>query len=179
MFLEILVWQWVLRIQMATWGRLVIYLISEQATMPSRDLKPFYRAKHLRVLLPLLRASSIRHFLGDKVLHDLIPKERCLRVISWGCYKNVDELPSFIGNSTHLHFLKLLCTSVTRLPDCTCILHNLQTLMLLCCGSLKELPVNLRRPITLRYLSIGEDKFEKASFSNKKLNKSLEIEDLH
>ncbi|CAL9002858.1 unnamed protein product [Prunus brigantina] len=121
-----------------------------------------YEAKNLRTFLPLsLRCPFVAQFhMSDKILHDLIPTLQCLRVLNLSGY-NIRNLPNSISNLKHLKHLDLSYTLIGKLPDTTCTLYNLQTLLLSYCRGLVELPTNLERLINLRHLDIRGTKLEK------------------
>ncbi|XP_059646196.1 putative disease resistance protein At3g14460, partial [Cornus florida] len=99
------------------------------------------------------RSEGRSFFLGSKVLHDMLPSLRCLRVLSLSRYK-IHELPQSIENLIHLRYLDLSRTLLKRLPGTVTTLCNLQTLDLSFCGDLIELPVNIGKLVKLRYLDI-------------------------
>jgi hypothetical protein len=120
------------------------------------DFKKFEalnKVKQLRTFLPL-EFSMMDNNLTKKVPHDLLPKLRCLRVLSLSHYENVTYLPDSIGKIKHLRYLDLSFTAVKRLPDSICDLINLQTLNLSCCNNLVGLPRDMRKLINLRHLDI-------------------------
>jgi hypothetical protein len=110
-------------------------------------------AKRLRTFLPL-EFSIMDNNLTKKVQHDLLPKLRCLRVLSLSHYQNVTNLPDSIGKIKQLRYLDLSFTALKRLPDSMCKLINLQTLNLSCCNNLVGLPKDMRKLISLRHLDI-------------------------
>ncbi|RVW24186.1 putative disease resistance RPP13-like protein 1 [Vitis vinifera] len=62
---------------------------------------------------------------------------------------------SFFQNSLkHLRYLDLSRTRIQKLPESVCNLYNLQTMMLLGCDYLVELPSRMEKLINLRYLDI-------------------------
>ncbi|VVA36055.1 PREDICTED: putative disease resistance [Prunus dulcis] len=120
--------------------------------------EPLYEAKCLRTFLPtsLNPYSSYERFsVSKKVLQDLLPSLRCLRVLSLSRYQNVTVLPDSIANLIHLRYLDLSHTAIKRLPGVLCNLYNLQTLLLSNCSSLRELPADIRKLINLQKLTLG------------------------
>uniref|UniRef100_A0A2N9I6B0 Disease resistance RPP13-like protein 1 n=1 Tax=Fagus sylvatica TaxID=28930 RepID=A0A2N9I6B0_FAGSY len=116
-----------------------------------------YEAKQLRTFLSLkLSPRNETFYLTTKVLHDLLPTLRCLRVLSLSHYSNITELPDSIGKFKHLRYLNLSFTAVKRLPDSICKLCNLQTLKLSGCQYLAVLPKDMWKLINLRHLDITE-----------------------
>jgi len=112
----------------------------------------------LRTFLPLKLLSGHNFFLLSKKapLDHLLPKLRCLRVLSLSHYLNINELPESIGKIKHLRYLNLSSTGIRRLPDSICKLCNLQTLNLSRCKYLAALPRDMRKLINLRHLDINE-----------------------
>ncbi|XP_059440893.1 putative disease resistance RPP13-like protein 1 [Corylus avellana] len=112
-----------------------------------------YKVKRLRTFLPL--EFSIRdNNLTKKVPHDLLPKQRYLRVLSLSHYENVTNLPDSIDKIIQLRYLDLSFTAIRSLPNSLCKLINLQTLKLSCCYKLVGLPRDMRKLINLRHLDI-------------------------
>jgi Leucine-rich repeat (LRR) protein len=96
------------------------------------------------------------YYLTKKVVHDLLPTLRCLRVLSMLNYENITELPDSIGKFKYLRYLDLSFTNVKILPDSICKLCNLQTLILLNCRVLSSLPRDVWKLINLRHLDTIE-----------------------
>ncbi|VVA36050.1 PREDICTED: putative disease resistance, partial [Prunus dulcis] len=120
--------------------------------------EPLYEAKCLRTFLPTSLnpyGSYERFCVSKKVLQELLPSLRCLRVLSLSCYQNVTVLPDSIANLIHLRYLDLSRTAIERLPGVLCNLYNLQTLLLSNCSSLRELPADIRKLINLQKLTLG------------------------
>ncbi|KAI5342754.1 hypothetical protein L3X38_010630 [Prunus dulcis] len=120
--------------------------------------EPLYEAKCLRTFLPTSLNAYISFdsfYVSKKVLQDLLPSLRCLRVLSLSCYQNVTVLPDSIANLIHLRYLDLSCTAIERLPGVLCNLYNLRTLLLSNCSSLLELPADIRKLINLQKLTLA------------------------
>jgi Leucine-rich repeat (LRR) protein len=94
--------------------------------------------------------------LSGKVLHDLLPTLRCLRVLSLSKYRKFTELPDSIGKLKYLRYFDLSFTEVKRLPNSICQLCNLQTLILSMCDQLTALPREMYKLVNLRHLDISE-----------------------
>ena len=81
-------------------------------------------------------------------------KPEVIRVLSLSCC-DINDLPAPIGRMSNLCYLDLSYTTLQKLPDCICDLHNLQTLMLAECFSLTSLPKGMCKLINLRYLDVS------------------------
>lgn len=120
-----------------------------------RKFESLNEAKWLRTFLPLPSLQGDEFcYLTKKVPCDLLPKLRCLRVLSFNGYC-ITELPDSIGNLKHLRYINLSYTEITGLPPSLSTLFNLQTLLLGNCDNLTELPAEMAKLINLRYLDIG------------------------
>lgn len=119
-----------------------------------KKFETFYDFKCLRSFLPIGHWRRQCH-LSKKVVVDLIPTLRRLRVLSLSSYRNIAMLPDSIGNLVQLRYLDLSNTRIETLPDTTCNLSNLQTLNLSYCFHLIELPVHIGKLINLRHLNIS------------------------
>jgi hypothetical protein len=125
-----------------------------------KKFEALFEVKRLRTFLPL-EFSILDNNLSKKVPDVLLPKLRCLRVLSLSHYENLAKLPDSIGKIKQLRYLDISFTAVKRLPDSLCKLINLQTLNLSWCNSLVGLPRDMRKPINLRHLDItGTDIME-------------------
>ncbi|XP_008231749.1 PREDICTED: putative disease resistance RPP13-like protein 1 [Prunus mume] len=116
--------------------------------------KPLNRAKFMRTFLPI-SLNGFPSYVTKKVLQELLPSLRCLRVLSLSGYQNVTVLPDSIANLIHLRYLDLSYTPIEMLPGVLCNLYNLQTLLLSNCSSLLELPADIRKLINLQKLTLG------------------------
>ena len=135
----------------------------------SKKFDPLCETDSLRTFLPLsmpLEGIALtRHpkgsicYLADKVLHNLLPTLRCLRVLSLSHY-NITHLLDSFGNLKHLRYLNLSYTAIKKLPGSIGMLLNLQSSMLSNCVGLTELPPEIRKLVNLRHLDISERKLE-------------------
>ncbi|XP_058788352.1 putative disease resistance RPP13-like protein 1 [Vicia villosa] len=119
----------------------------------------FYNFKCLRSFLPIYFLPNYlwraQNYLSLKVVDDLIPTLKRLRMLSLSTYRNITKLPDSIGNLVQLRYLDLSFTRIKSLPDTTCNLYNLQTLLLFGCCDLTELPPKMGNLINLRHLDIS------------------------
>ncbi|RHN66334.1 putative P-loop containing nucleoside triphosphate hydrolase, leucine-rich repeat domain, L [Medicago truncatula] len=114
-----------------------------------------YNFKCLRSFLSTSSHSFNENYLSFKVVDDLLPSQKRLRVLSLSRYTNITKLPDSIGNLVQLRYLDISFTNIKSLPDTTCSLYNLQTLILSRCDSLTELPVHIGNLVSLRHLDIS------------------------
>jgi Leucine-rich repeat (LRR) protein len=78
-----------------------------------------------------------------------------LRHLDLSGNQNLDSVPSSIGELKHLRHLDLSWNhKMKKLPDSITSLHNLQTLRLIYCKSLEELPRDIKKLVNLRHLEI-------------------------
>nr|CAN60967.1 hypothetical protein VITISV_017509 [Vitis vinifera] len=115
--------------------------------------EPVGEAKHLRTILEV-KTSWPPYLLSTRVLHNILPKFKSLRVLSLRAYC-IRDVPDSIHNLKQLRYLDLSTTWIKRLPESICCLCNLQTMMLSNCDSLLELPSKMGKLINLRYLDIS------------------------
>ena len=115
----------------------------------------FVKAKSMRTFLDVKPSCwSPSYLLSKRVLQDILPNMRRLRVLSLREYR-IRDLPISIGNLKHLCYLDLSCTSIKILPESVCCLYNLQTMILRGCRSLTELPSRMGKLINLRCLDLS------------------------
>uniref|UniRef100_F6I6M1 Disease resistance RPP13-like protein 1 n=1 Tax=Vitis vinifera TaxID=29760 RepID=F6I6M1_VITVI len=119
-----------------------------------KNFEAMTKAKSLRTFLGVKPMEDYpRYTLSKRVLQDILPKMWCLRVLSL-CAYDITDLPISIGNLKHLRHLDLSFTRIKKLPESVCCLYNLQTMMLIKCSRLNELPSKMGKLINLRYLDI-------------------------
>ncbi|KAK2640072.1 hypothetical protein Ddye_027867 [Dipteronia dyeriana] len=114
----------------------------------ARDLKG-----RVRTFLPMCERWVYDPYITNWVPSDLLPKLKRLRVLSLRSY-HISELPDSIGGLKHLRYLNLSKTKITSLPESTCLLYNLQILMLRGCSHLEKLPSNFTYLTKLRHFDI-------------------------
>ncbi|XP_057513352.1 putative disease resistance RPP13-like protein 1 isoform X2 [Actinidia eriantha] len=119
-----------------------------------KKLETFCEAKNLRTFLPCGSRDQWSYcYLTSKVPLDLLPKLRCLRVLSMRSYC-IGQLSSKLGNLKHVRYLDLSKALIKRLPESLGTLYNLQTLILKDCRNLEKLPRGMGNLIKLRHLDI-------------------------
>jgi Leucine-rich repeat (LRR) protein len=129
---------------------------SKQEFHSSKMFETLHKAKRLRSFLHLdmLGFNDPFYYLTKKVVQNLLPTLRSLRVLSLSNYQNIAEWLDSIGKFKYLRYLDLFFSNVKRLPDSICNLCNLQTLILLNCEGLASLPRDMRKLVSLRHLDI-------------------------
>ncbi|XVE80893.1 hypothetical protein DITRI_Ditri15bG0017600 [Diplodiscus trichospermus] len=101
-------------------------------------------------------------FDGVKLWHSLFSKSsffhiedfKGLRVLNF-CNAEISSLPESIGRLKHLRYFDISHTCIRRLPNSVTQLYHLQTLRLLWCEVLEELPKNMKNLVNLRHLYIN------------------------
>ncbi|CAN1343889.1 Putative disease resistance RPP13-like protein 1 [Linum perenne] len=101
--------------------------------------------RHTYDLLPRFEVFN------NKMLFELIPKLRYLRVLSLAGYK-LEKLPEMIFALEHLRYLNLSYTDIVSLSELVGELVNLQTLRLQGCRRLVKLPRSIGNLINLQLL---------------------------
>ncbi|XP_044499050.1 putative disease resistance RPP13-like protein 1 [Mangifera indica] len=134
--------------------------------------KALEKVKCLRTFLPV-RPRSIC-FMSATIIFDLLPKFEMMRALSFEGY-HIIYLPDSIGDMIHLRYLNFSDTKIRSLPESTCQLFNLQTLLLKDCFDLVELPYNMRYLTNLCHLDIsGGNSLREMPYGMKKL-KNLQV----
>ncbi|XP_058746407.1 putative disease resistance RPP13-like protein 1 [Vicia villosa] len=112
--------------------------------------------KGLRTFLALpLQEQLPLCLLSNKVVHDLLPTMKQLRVLSLSNYKSITKVPNSIGNLLDLSYLNLSHTMIERLSSETCKPYNLQFLLLEGCKRFTELPKDIGKLVNLYYLDVS------------------------
>ncbi|CAK8564994.1 unnamed protein product [Lathyrus sativus] len=134
------------------------YIQDEYNTFKKFEI--FYNFESLRSFLPICNRLG-SNYLSRKVVDDLLPTLRRLRVLSLSHHRNLTVLPNSIYNLLHLRYLDLSRTDIKSLPQSICDLYYLQTLNLSSCSFLTELPVDIGKLINLRHLDISDSRISK------------------
>ncbi|XVE80873.1 hypothetical protein DITRI_Ditri15bG0016000 [Diplodiscus trichospermus] len=111
---------------------------------------------------------------GEKLSHSLFSKSsffhievdfKHLRVLNF-CGAKFDSLPGSIGRLKHLRYFDVSNTRLHRLPKSITRLYNLQTLRMLWCFALRELPKGMKNLVSLRHLVIDnyQQSFEEIKY---------------
>ena len=136
----------------------------------------FHKKEHLRTFIVVPTQNwgfGVRH-ISNKVLQELIPRLRYLRVLCLSRYQ-ILEIPKEFCDLKLLTYLNLSNTQITCLPDSIGNLYNLQTLILSSCDFLIRLPNSIGNLINLRCLDVsGNNKLEEMPSQVGKL-KDLQI----
>ncbi|KAD3336370.1 hypothetical protein E3N88_31889 [Mikania micrantha] len=121
-----------------------------------QKFKALQRVRRLRTLLamPVWIKWKCLFIMSDKVLSELLPQLRVLRVLSLANY-NFAQVPESIGLLKHMRYLNLSKTPIKCLPKQVGDLHNLQSLLLSHCDNLSSLPSSIVKLINLRHLDIS------------------------
>ena len=114
----------------------------------------FHKTEHLRTFIAVPVQKCLDRYISYKVLQELIPRLRYLRVLCLSGYKIV-EIPKEFCDLKLLRYLNLSKTDITCLPDSIGNLYNLQTLILSDCYSLTKLPNSIGNLINLRCLDVS------------------------
>ncbi|OMO73382.1 hypothetical protein CCACVL1_17295 [Corchorus capsularis] len=135
------------------------YLSVDRKYFDIQELKGIREAKHLRTILPIcLDVCGPISQESYNVLWHL----RCLRVLSFKGYKKTYVLPDDIfGDLKHLRYLDFSETEIRSLPESVTTLYNLETLLLVECRQLEELPPMTENLVNLHHLNLTKtDKLE-------------------
>ncbi|KAI3697382.1 hypothetical protein L6452_30365 [Arctium lappa] len=128
-----------------------------------RKFEVLQKARRLRTFLSVslsVRIQSLEFvwgcfFLSNKVLFELLPQLKFLRVLSLADY-SIEEVPQSIGCFKHMRYLNFSRTDITCLPDQIIDLYNLQSLLVSGCRRLSSLPNSFAKLINLRHLDLSD-----------------------
>lgn len=125
------------------------------SSWPKKFPKALLKCKRIRTMLFLdfsTRGRSISKAISfqDTVMSNF----RSLRVLDLHGW-NTQFVPDCVGKLSHLRYLDLSYHQMHELPNSLCNLQNLQTLKLVYCKNLKELPRDIVNLTSLRYLIIN------------------------
>ncbi|XVF18681.1 hypothetical protein REPUB_Repub11eG0043800 [Reevesia pubescens] len=134
-----------------------------------KKFEAFGEGNYLRTFLPLRLSKFPEQFLTSFVLDDLLPRLKCLRVLSLNGYC-ISELPDFFKDLKHLRYLDFSGSKIKCLLDSLCTLYHLETLILKGCRELEMLPSEIGNLSELHYLDItGADSIKTMPFGIGKL----------
>ncbi|TYJ48196.1 hypothetical protein E1A91_A01G044200v1 [Gossypium mustelinum] len=135
----------------------------------------FDHMKRLRAFLPFMMPKDGTCYITNTVLVDLLPKLRCLRVLSLKGY-GITVLPDIFENLVQLRYLNFSHTLIKSLPASICTLYNLETLILK--ESLLEwLPSDIERLVNLNHIDISGVKMKAMPYGIGKLTDLRRLSD--
>ncbi|XP_024178444.1 disease resistance protein RGA2 isoform X2 [Rosa chinensis] len=149
-----------------------VSLLSEEIEQPTLEI--IKKSKKLRTLI--LPVQHLKAF--GKVQHEIFHSLRYMRTLDLSS-STIQTLPESIEKLRLLHYLDLSKTEITALPDSICKLYNLQTLKLLQCPWLFNLPTNLKTLVNLRHLELDEMFWYKASMLPRSIGCLTSLHNLH
>ncbi|KAL7204132.1 hypothetical protein ACSBR2_017240 [Camellia fascicularis] len=132
------------------------------------------KAKRLRTLL----FPSEHHKVFGQALDKLFRNLKYIRVLDLSS-STLGELPNSVKELKLLHYLDLSKTEITALPNSICSLYNLQTLKLLGCFSLFELPKHLSNLVNLEHLELDDMFWFKSSTLPPRMGCLTRLQNLH
>ncbi|GMP42108.1 hypothetical protein CsSME_00011958 [Camellia sinensis var. sinensis] len=132
------------------------------------------KSKRLRTLL----FPSEHHKVFGQALDKLFRNLKYIRVLDLSS-STLGELPNSIKELKLLHYLDLSKTEITALPNSICSLYNLQTLKLLGCFSLFELPKHLSNLVNLEHLELDDMFWFKSSTFPPRMGCLTRLQNLH
>ncbi|KAG6733927.1 hypothetical protein I3842_01G247100 [Carya illinoinensis] len=145
-----------------------VSVFCKDAEQPALEI--IERWKNLRTLL-----FPVEHLnVPSKISSSL----RYLRVLDLSS-STIVALPKSIDNLKELRYLDLSKTDIRELPDSICKLINLQTLKLLGCPWLYQLPNKLGALVNLRHLELDKMFWNKISIFPPKMGQLTSLHNLH
>ncbi|RDY01106.1 putative disease resistance RPP13-like protein 1, partial [Mucuna pruriens] len=131
--------------------RYLLHLIAHK--FPAVHWRAISKAIRLRTFVELRLVDKSVTFI-DEMPYDLLVKLRYLRVLSLtGIY--LQGLPDTITELKLLRYLDVSGAKMYKLRKCISRLYNLQTLKLVGCSELLELPIDMHSLVHLRHLDIS------------------------
>lgn len=132
-------------------SRYLLHLIAHK--FPAVHWRAISKAIRLRTFVELRLVDKNVTFI-DEVPYELLMKLRYLRVLSLaGIY--LQGLPDSISELKLLRYLDISGAKMIKLRKCISMLCNLQTLKLVGCSELLELPTDMHNLVHLRHLDIS------------------------
>ncbi|TQD95443.1 hypothetical protein C1H46_018928 [Malus baccata] len=128
-----------------------VSLLQEQLQKPTIEI--VNKSKKLRTRLLPVQHLQLRAF--GKGQGEIIHSLMYMHVLDMSS-STVVTLPDSIGRLKLLRYLDLSTTEIRKLPDSVCNLFNLETLKLLRCPWIFNLPKNLKNLVNLRHLELDE-----------------------
>ncbi|KAL7234015.1 hypothetical protein ACSBR1_017587 [Camellia fascicularis] len=132
------------------------------------------KSKKLRTLL----FPSEHHKVFGQALDKLFRNLKYIRVLDLSS-STLGELPNSVKELKLLHYLDLSKTEITALPNSICSLYNLQTLKLLGCFSLFQLPKHLSNLVNLEHLELDDMFWFKSSTLPPRMGCLTRLQNLH
>ncbi|KAK0573465.1 hypothetical protein LWI29_008428 [Acer saccharum] len=145
----------VLGLKESSGGKLYQRLPTTSLVDECKKFEALTEAKFLRTFLllgPSSKSSSGSNYVNSSIFEMVLPNLSCLRALSLP-YCKIFKFPDIFGNLKLLRFLDFSRTEIEALPKSTCLLYNLQTLMLSDCTKLKEMPPEFGRLKNLQILT--------------------------
>ncbi|KAG7998014.1 hypothetical protein I3843_01G237200 [Carya illinoinensis] len=149
-----------------------VSIFCKDAEQPALEI--IEKWKNLRTLL--FPVEHLKTF--DQVPGKISSSLRYLRVLDLSS-STIVALPKSIENLKELRYLDLSKTDITELPESICKLINLQTLKLLGCLGLFQLPSKLGALVNLRHLELDEMFWNKLSIFPPKMGQLTSLHNLH
>ncbi|KAG6733926.1 hypothetical protein I3842_01G247000 [Carya illinoinensis] len=149
-----------------------VSIFCKDAEQPALEI--IEKWKNLRTLL--FPVEHLKTF--DQVPGKISSSLRYLRVLDLSS-STIVALPKSIENLKELRYLDLSKIDITELPESICKLINLQTLKLLGCLGLFQLPSKLGALVNLRHLELDEMFWNKLSIFPPKMGQLTSLHNLH
>ncbi|KAL5715247.1 hypothetical protein ACHQM5_017092 [Ranunculus cassubicifolius] len=149
-----------------------VSLLCKEAAQPV--LEVIDKSKKLRTLVA--PTEYLKEF--GQVLDNLFRTSKYIRVLDLSS-STLLELPESVGKLKLLRYLDLSRTEIKSLPNSICSLYNLQTLKLLGCLWLSELPKDLGNLVNLQHLELDDMFWHKLYTLPSKMGSLTSLQNLH